>query len=140
MSASWQHDATIERIASWRQAVAEGRRRLAEIERRATYPANADPDTVALADHYRLTYPRARILKALSYFTDVTPADLAAVTGIHRALLTVEVVHAASRAKTQVEIIRGNDRSVIFYRLLLAADRDEIRAVIQTSWEFGRAA
>jgi len=127
---------TAEHIETWRNAVIDGRRRVADIERRSTYPADAEEDTLTLAEHYRIRWHQARILKALSYFVNVKPADLTAVTGIHPALLTMEVRRLAERVKMKVETERRQDRSVVFYRLANMSDRDEIRAVINSAWHF----
>jgi hypothetical protein len=129
---------TAEHIEIWRQAVIDGRRRVHDIERRATYPANPDPDTVAIAEHYRIRWHQARILKAMSYFMAVTPADLAAVTGIHPALLKSEVRRVADRTtvRMQIDAVHHKSGIVAFFRLGRASDRDEIRAVIQSAWQF----
>jgi DNA-binding MarR family transcriptional regulator len=125
-----------QRIKEIQEAIAEGRRRYYDAERRSTYPANPDEDTVALAEHYRLTYARARILKALSYHVDVTPEELTAVSGIHRALLTIEIRKIAERTNLRFESERKRDNTVLFYRLASRGCRDELRAVIQGSWLF----
>ena len=124
-----------EQIAQWRAALTEGRRRYYDAERRATYPANPDPDTVAIAEHYRLKYPRARVLKALSYFIDAPAVDLCAVSGIHPALLAMECDSIEKRTGLSIHLIRGRCNKVTAYRLAYTADRDELRAVIQGAWE-----
>lgn len=130
------HQLTPERIAHWQAAVIDGRRRVADIERRATYPENPDPDTVALAEHYRLRWHQARILKALSYFVSVTPEELCAASGLRRENLTIEVKNTAYRARVKVDTIWVRYGIVAAWRLAESADRDEIRAVIVGSWEF----
>jgi hypothetical protein len=127
---------TAEHVEVWQKAVIDGRRRVADLERRATYPADAEEDTLTLAEHYRIRWHQARILKALSYFVDVTPAELCFATGIHPALLTMEVRRVAERVRMRVETERRQDRTVAFYRLAHASDRDEIRAVINSAWHF----
>lgn len=128
--------ALAENIKVWQQAVIDGRRRVADEERRATYPINADEDTVNLAEYYRLKYHQARILKALSFFMDITPAELSAVTGIHRALLSMEVRRVAERLHMSVHTVRRRDNAVVSYRLGNTRDRDEIRAVVRGAWLF----
>jgi hypothetical protein len=134
----WQADAALDRVKAWQQAVIAGRLRVADFERRATYPANPDPDTVAIAEHYRIRWHQARILKAMSYFMAVSPADLAAVTGIHPALLKSEVRRVADRTtvRMQIDAVHHKSGIVAFFRLGRASDRDEIRAVIQSAWQF----
>jgi hypothetical protein len=127
---------TAEQIEKWKAALNEGRRKYYDLERRATYPANCDPDTRAIGDHYRLKYPRARVLKALSYFIDVPSADLSAVSGIHRALLAMEVDSIERHTGITIELVRARCNKVLAYRLVYGADRDEIRAVIQSAWHF----
>lgn len=129
---------TAEHIATWRKNLEDGRRRVHDLERRMTYPANADEDTVAIAEHYRVKWHSARILKALSHFVDVTPADLSAVTGIHPALLTMEVRRVAERptVRMTIETVRRKDRTVRFYRLVKPSDAEQIRAVIASAWHF----
>jgi DNA-binding MarR family transcriptional regulator len=124
------------RIMQIQEAIAAGRRRYYDMERRSTYPANPDEDTVALAEHYRINYPRARILKALSYHIDVTPDELSAVSGIHRVLLTMEVNKISERTGVRFESNRRRDNTVLFYRLASSRDREELRAVIQGNWHF----
>lgn len=125
-----------ERIAHWQAAVKNGRIKLADLQRRSTYPPNPDPDTVALAEHYRLLWHHARILKALSFFVDVTPSEMSAVSGVHPALLSLEVNRVAQRVGVKVETVRHKDRTVRFYRMIEIDDRDEVRAVIQSCWTF----
>jgi DNA-binding MarR family transcriptional regulator len=129
-----------QRIMEIQEAIAAGRRRYYDAERRATYPANPDEDTVALAEHYRINYPRARILKALSYFVDVSTVDLCAVSGIHRAIMAMEVDNIERRTGLSISLIRARSNKVIAFRLTRAADRDELRAVIQGGWTFNENA
>ncbi len=124
------------RIAAIQKMLADGRRRYNDMERRATYPARPDPDTVALCEHYRLKYPRGRLLKALSYFIDVAAVDLCAVSGLHAAILAMEIRSLEKRTGFSIGLIRLRHNTVVAYRLMREADRDEIRAVIQGSWHF----
>ena len=130
------HSITQERLEHWQAAVIDGRRTVADIERRATYPAHPEPDTVALAEHYRLRWHQARILKVLSYFVSVTPDEIADLTGVHRALVNSEVSHLARRAQIRMESVKAASGRIGVWRLAHAADRDELRAVIQSAWEF----
>jgi hypothetical protein len=130
------HDDRAARIAAIQKAIDDGRRRYCNLERRATYPANPDEDTYTLAEHYRVRWHHARLLKALSYFMAVSPADLCAVSGIHPALLPMEVGKLAARVGFKIESVRKQEGAVAFYRLAAEADRDEIRAVIQSAWHF----
>jgi hypothetical protein len=137
VSPVWQkREVSPEMIQNWQAALNAGRQRYYDLERRATYPAETDEDTLTLAEHYRLKYPHARILKALSFYIDVTPAELSAVTGIHKALLSMEVRRVADRLRMSVYTVRRRDNAVISYRLGNASDRDEIRAVVCSNWLF----
>lgn len=136
MSLAIAHDDRAARIATMQQAILDGRRRYRDLERRATYPANPDEDTHTLAEHYRVRWCHARLLKALSYFVSVTPVDLCAVSGIHPALLPMEIGKLAARVGFKIESVRKQEGAVAFYRLAAEADRDEIRAVIQSAWTF----
>lgn len=131
------HDVTSERIEHWQAAVIDGRRKLADIERRATYPANPEPDTVALAEHYRLRWHQARIVKALSYFVRVTPVELCAVANLRPETVTFEVRRVAERTKFKIDTLWVRYGLVAAWQLASEADRDELRAVIVSSWELG---
>lgn len=136
------HHMTPERIAHWQAAVKAGRLRVLELERRDTYPANPDPDTVAIAEQYKMKWRAARIMKALSFFTLITRQEMADITGIHHAVLHTEVLHAAERARMRVDVLRGRDRELVGWRLTFSRDAQELRAVMTTAWglEEGRAA
>lgn len=120
----------------WIAARADGVRRYFDTDRRATYPAQPEEDTLALAEHYRVKWHQARILKALSFFLDITPDELSAVSGVHKALLTMEVRRVAERVGVRAQTVRRADQTVVFYRLSDPADRDAIRAVISNAWKF----
>lgn len=130
----WQHKVSPERIRVWQQAVIEGSRIVAINERRATYPANPDPDTVALAEHYRIKWNRARILKAMSYFVAVTAQELADITSTHPALIRSEVQNASRQARMPIQMSVAQRPRVTFYQLANSHDRDELRAVMQAAW------
>jgi hypothetical protein len=133
---SWSGSVPPERIQAWQAAVIDGRRRVADLERRASYPAKPDPDTVALCEHYRLLYKHGRILKALSYFVKVTPAEMCAISGVRPEMITLEVRRVADRLKMRIETIWFRHGHIESWHLTFAHDRDEVRAVIQSSWDF----
>lgn len=135
MSEAWQRRFSPEHIAQWRAAVMRGQRRLADIERRTTYPPNPDPDTIALCEHYRIKYKQGRILKALSYFVDVTAEELSDITGVHRAIIKMEVHNTSRRTGMQIYVVSKQGRLPVVFRLMNAIDRDEVRSVMASSWQ-----
>lgn len=134
---SFQQTATPEQLASWRASVSNACKQLAVMQRRATYPANPDSETIAIAEHYGLKYRPARILKALSYFFDTTPEELSELTGVHPAIVKMEVQSLSARTGIRITFATKRSKVVSFYRLESARDRDEIRAVMASSWGFG---
>lgn len=120
-------------INSCREMLKAGRIRVLDMERRDTYPANPDPDTVAIAEHYKIKWRGARILKALSFFTLVTRNEMADITGIHHAVLHNEVLHAAERARVRVDVLRCRDNRVVGWRLAFAHHAKELRDVVASA-------
>ncbi len=131
---TYQQVASPAQIALWRSAIGDGRRRVADAERRATYPQNADPETVALCERYKIKYWQGRILKALSFFVDVTADELCDLVGIHRALIKMEVHQVSRRTGMQIFVVSKPGHVPAVFRLINARDRDEIRSVIAESW------
>jgi hypothetical protein len=123
-----------EQIEIWRNAVIDGRRRIADFERRATYPANPDPDTVAIAEHFRVRYSQARILKALSFSHAVAADELCDITGVHPALIKMEVHHTSRRCGFPIYIVSGPGKKPVLFRITSEADCARIRAIVLLSW------
>lgn len=130
----WNANASRERIEKWQRAVIEGRRRVVEIERRSTYPANPDPDTVAIAEHFQLKYPQARILKALSYSYAVPTDVLSELTGVHKAMIRMEVRNLARRTYLQIVVVAKSANVPALFKMLHESDCKRIRDVIAQSW------
>lgn len=133
-SPSWAHKVSPERVAAWQAAVIDGRRKLADMERRATYPANPDQDTVALCEHFRLQYKQGRILKALSFSYAISADALCDLTGVHPALIKMEVHHTSRRVGMQIFVVSGPGRSPVLFKIINESDCKRIRDVIARSW------
>jgi len=131
---SWAHKVSPERVKAWQQAVIDGRRIVADAERRATYPANADPDTVALCEHFRLQYKQGRILKALSFSYAVSASELVDLTGVHPALIKMEVHHTSRRTGMQIFVVSDRGRLPVLFRLVNENDCKRVRDVVTASW------
>lgn len=116
------------------ETVADGRLRYADQVRRQTYPDNADPDAVAIAEHYRMRYSFARIIKALSYGVPVTPDEMSYVSGIDREFLTRSVIDATERCGVSpVTVMRYN--RVVRWQLDDTYACAALRKVIRSGWQ-----
>jgi hypothetical protein len=106
------------------------------VVRRASYPEHADPDTVAIAEYYRVRYIRARIIKALSFGVQVTPGELVQLSGIPKASLADHMYRITQKLGCSITAGRVGEGKVQWYLLKDARCCSEIRTVIRNSWRF----
>lgn len=115
---------------AWREA----RRMTAAVQYRISFPQNAEPDTIAVAERFRLTYPRARLVKALAYGIKTTPEELSAISGVPRPLVVSEVQKAMEKCGFVLKYGRGRDHKVVWIMLADKCACDEVRKAITASW------
>ena len=103
--------------------------------RRCTYPANPDPDTVALAETYRIRWHQARLLKVLSYFVTCSREELAIAACIDPKQVSEDLKRVAYRCSLKIDSVASVSGQRFGWRLALPEDRDRLKAVIATAWD-----
>lgn len=104
-------------------------------KRRATYPAKPDPDTVALAEYFRIKWHYARIARALAFGIACTRADLSHVSGVRSTYVGQIVAAVCARIRVQVEFISFGRNAKDVWRLR-QSDVEALQAIIRASWRY----
>lgn len=105
-------------------------------KRRATYPEEGEPETLALAETYRVTYRRARMLKALSFGTMVSVEEMAEASGVPETMIALEIKRLCEHQGMSLRTGLTRDRRLLWYLLEDRKLLEALRATIRKSWVF----
>lgn len=104
------------------------------LHRRATYPAKPDPDTLVLAEHYRLRWRHARLVKALSYGVKCSRADLSEISGIKPKYVGQTMTALSRRIRMRVEAFSFVGGKPTVWRMASPDDCARLRSIIAGCW------
>lgn len=107
-----------------------------DLMRRRTYPDNAEPDTVAICEAYRIRYSWGRVLKALSFGLAVSVDDLVEMCGIHRAILHSEIKSIIKRTGLSIQCEHTRGYRLAFVKIVDSGENAILREVITQSWSY----
>lgn len=105
--------------------------------RETSYPDDACPDTIVVAERYKLNYHRARILHALSYGMSVPVLDMCALTKLPPEVICHEVHRMAEFLGISVKVGKVWGNIPKFFFLENEAFCQEVRDHIHMSWRKG---